>query len=104
VEAGGRRARRLTQGARRIREELFQAAGDENTIMNVMRRPDRGSAESFLADPSLPEAMARAGVTGTPPQQIHRGGGLLTARPHRQPRRTPIPAGRCNKSTVAVDF
>jgi quinol monooxygenase YgiN len=49
-----------------IREELFRSAGDEHTIMNVMRWPDRRSADSFLADPSLPEAMARAGVTGTP--------------------------------------
>src|SRR5215472_9755112 len=49
-----------------ITEELFRAEGDEHTIMNVMRWPDRASAESFLADPSLAEAMARAGVTGEP--------------------------------------
>jgi quinol monooxygenase YgiN len=49
-----------------IREELFQAAGDQQTIMNVMRWPDRESAESFLGDPSLQEAFGRAGVTGQP--------------------------------------
>ena len=49
-----------------IREELFRSASDENTIMNVMRWPDRRSADSFLADASLPGAMSRAGVSGTP--------------------------------------
>ena len=49
-----------------IREELFRAHGDDHTIMNVMRWPDRASAESFLADPSLADAFARAGVTGEP--------------------------------------
>lgn len=47
-------------------EELFQANEDAHTIMNVMRWPDRRSADSFLADPSLSEALARAGVTGHP--------------------------------------
>jgi quinol monooxygenase YgiN len=49
-----------------LREELFRAHGDEHTIMNVMRWPDRASAESFLADPSLADAFGRAGVTGAP--------------------------------------
>ena len=49
-----------------ISEELFQAHGDDHTVMNVMRWPDRAAAESFLADPSLGEAFARAGVTGEP--------------------------------------
>ena len=48
-----------------IREELFRT-GDEHTIMNVMRWPDRASAEAFLADPSLGEAFGRAGATGEP--------------------------------------
>ena len=46
-----------------ISEELFR---NENVIMNVMRWPTRAAAESFIADPSLPEAMQRAGVTGEP--------------------------------------
>jgi quinol monooxygenase YgiN len=49
-----------------IREELFRAGDGANVILNVMRWPDRASAEGFLADPSLAEAMARAGVTGEP--------------------------------------
>ena len=49
-----------------VREELFRGLGDELTIMNVMRWPDRASAEAFLADPSLAEAFGRAGVVGVP--------------------------------------
>ncbi len=49
-----------------VREELFRADGPELTIMNVMRWPDRPSAEAFLADPSLAEAFGRAGVVGVP--------------------------------------
>ena len=49
-----------------IREELFRAAGDEHTIMNVMRWPDRAAADAFRSDPSLADAFGRAGVTGTP--------------------------------------
>lgn len=48
-----------------IREELFRSP-DGKTIHNVMQWPDRASAEAFLADPSLPEAFARAGVVGEP--------------------------------------
>jgi quinol monooxygenase YgiN len=49
-----------------VREELLRAEGDEHTIMNVMRWPDRAAAEGFLADPSLAEAFGRAGVVGAP--------------------------------------
>ncbi|HVT75660.1 MAG TPA: hypothetical protein VHD87_01420 [Acidimicrobiales bacterium] len=48
-----------------IREELFLSP-DGTTIRNVMRWPDQESAEAFLADPSLGEAFARAGVVGEP--------------------------------------
>ena len=43
-----------------VSEELFrsEADGRRTTIMNVMRWPDRASAEPFLNDPSLHEAMA----------------------------------------------
>jgi hypothetical protein len=58
-----------------VSEELFSAGGGGSagsgsggggTIMNVMRWPDRASAELFLHDPSLHEALTRAGVTGEP--------------------------------------
>jgi quinol monooxygenase YgiN len=51
-----------------VSEELFrsEADGRRTTIMNVMRWPDRASAEPFLNDPSLHEAFARAGVRGEP--------------------------------------
>jgi quinol monooxygenase YgiN len=49
-----------------ISEELFRSDDDPLLIMNVMRWPSRAAADSFLADPSLGEAMHRAGVTGQP--------------------------------------
>ena len=49
-----------------VSEELFRRADGDLTIMNVMRWPDRAAAERFLADPSLGEAMGRAGVSGPP--------------------------------------
>jgi len=48
-----------------VGEELFRSP-DGGVIMNVMRWPDRASAEGFMADPSLGEALARAGVTSEP--------------------------------------
>jgi hypothetical protein len=42
---------------------------DENepgTQLILNQFPDRASAEAFATDPSLPDAMARAGVTGPP--------------------------------------
>jgi quinol monooxygenase YgiN len=49
-----------------IGEELFRSPSNPNNVMNVMRWPDRASAEAFLSDPSLREAMGRAGVLGAP--------------------------------------
>jgi hypothetical protein len=39
---------------------------DPNDVTVVTWFPDRASADAFAADPSLPEAMGRAGVEGTP--------------------------------------
>jgi|1186.fasta_scaffold1021458_2 quinol monooxygenase YgiN len=47
-------------------EELFRNPKHPNEVMNVMRFPGRENVEAFLADPSLQEAMGRAGVVGTP--------------------------------------
>jgi quinol monooxygenase YgiN len=49
-----------------LSEELFRNPEQPNEVMNVMRFPSREDVESFLADPSLQEAMTRAGVVGTP--------------------------------------
>jgi len=39
---------------------------DPNTVLIINEFATRAGAEAFAADPSLPEAMARAGVTGEP--------------------------------------
>jgi quinol monooxygenase YgiN len=46
--------------------QLFRVSGDENelVILNVFR--DAAGAQAFIADPSLPAAMQRAGVVGEP--------------------------------------
>ncbi len=47
-------------------EELFRSPDDPCLLMNVMRYPSLAAAQGFLADPSLREAMGRAGVVGEP--------------------------------------
>jgi quinol monooxygenase YgiN len=49
-----------------LSEELFAHPDHPNQLMNVMRFPTRADAEGFLADPTLREAMGRAGVVGEP--------------------------------------
>ena len=45
---------------------LLRAAEDPNTVLVINEFPSREAAEAFANDPSLPEAMSRAGVTGPP--------------------------------------
>jgi hypothetical protein len=45
---------------------LCAAPDDPNTTFILNEFATRADAEAFAADPSLPEAMARAGVTGEP--------------------------------------
>ncbi|HEU5004313.1 MAG TPA: antibiotic biosynthesis monooxygenase [Actinomycetota bacterium] len=47
-------------------EELFRDPDQPGTVMNLMRYPSLEAAQAFLADPSLREAMGRAGVVGQP--------------------------------------
>jgi hypothetical protein len=47
-------------------ERVYRAADDENSTLVVMTYPTRADAEAFLADPSLREAMGRAGVLAAP--------------------------------------
>lgn len=47
-------------------EELFADPANPKNVMNVMRFPSRADVDAFLADPSLREAMGRAGVVGSP--------------------------------------
>jgi quinol monooxygenase YgiN len=49
-----------------LSEQVFRAVDDPNTTLVVMEYPSRAAAEGFLADPSLADAMGRAGVTAPP--------------------------------------
>lgn len=55
---------RIAAGAKR--HWVFTDAGDPNDVVVVIEFDSRAQAEVFLADPSLPEAMANAGVVGEP--------------------------------------
>lgn len=45
---------------------LAQSLDDPNALTVLIMFPDRAGADGFLADPSLKEAMANAGVTSAP--------------------------------------
>ena len=47
-------------------EEIFQDAGNANDVTIVMTYPSVTAARAFLDDPSLKEAMGRAGVQSAP--------------------------------------
>lgn len=45
---------------------LAQSLDDPNALTVLVMFPDRAAAEGFLADPSLQDTMARAGVASAP--------------------------------------
>ncbi len=45
---------------------LAQSLDDPNALTVLIMFPERSAADGFLADPSLKEAMANAGVTNAP--------------------------------------
>ena len=45
---------------------LAQSLDDPNALTVLIMFPERSAADGFLADPSLKEAMANAGVTSAP--------------------------------------
>lgn len=45
---------------------LLQSADDPNTVTVLNVFPDRASIEAFASDPSMAEAMQRAGVVSQP--------------------------------------
>ncbi len=47
-------------------ERVYRAVDHPNDIAVVMNYPSKDAAEGFMADPSLAEAMSRAGVIGAP--------------------------------------
>jgi hypothetical protein len=57
-------AGRAAHGARR--HWVYRAPDDHNDLVVAIEFGSRDQAEGFLADPSLREAMAQAGVEGTP--------------------------------------
>jgi len=46
--------------------DIFRGSDDPNAITVLMAYPDVASAKAFTSDPSLKEAMSKAGVTGPP--------------------------------------
>lgn len=46
--------------------DIYRGTDDPNAITVLMAYPDAASAKAFTSDPSLKEAMSRAGVTGPP--------------------------------------
>jgi hypothetical protein len=58
---------RRRHGARR--HWLYRDPLDGNDLVVAVEFPDPGAARAFLDDPSLADAMARAGVVGEP--QVH---------------------------------
>jgi len=49
-----------------VRHWLYRTAGDPNDVVVAMEFGSQEQANEFLADPSLREAMERAGVEGEP--------------------------------------
>ncbi len=51
-------------------ERVYRAVDDPQTVCVVMTLPSRPQIDAYLADPSLAEAMSRAGVTAAPAVNI----------------------------------
>jgi hypothetical protein len=60
----GHEAVRVAHGARR--HWVYRAPDDVNDLVVATEFGSREQAEAFLADPSLREAMGRAGIEGEP--------------------------------------
>jgi hypothetical protein len=48
------------------RHWVYTAPGDGNDVVVALEFPSTDAAQGFMSDPSLREAMARAGVEGEP--------------------------------------
>jgi hypothetical protein len=48
------------------RHWIYQAPDDRNDVVVAVQFPSPDAARAFMSDPSLGEAMNRAGVQGTP--------------------------------------
>jgi hypothetical protein len=63
------RANRESHGA--LGHQLLIDESDPGTQLILNEFPTRADAEAFISDPSLAQAMARAGVTGTPRIELY---------------------------------
>lgn len=52
-------------------ESVLRAADDPNSVLVLLSWPSAADAQGFLADPSLREAMSRAGVVGAPRIEVY---------------------------------
>ena len=54
------------RGHGELEHRIYQTLGDPNSVVIHNDFPSEEAAKAFAADPSLPEAMKRGGVEGTP--------------------------------------
>lgn len=54
-----------------LSEAVLRGGDDPNTVLILMTWPSAGDAQGFLDDPSLREAMTRAGVIGAPRIELY---------------------------------
>jgi hypothetical protein len=57
---------------------LLTAPDEPGVVFILNEFPTRADADAFAADPSLPEAMARAGVVGAPRIEFYELGERVT--------------------------
>lgn len=56
----------LRKSAGELSHEIFQDAGDPNSVTVINKWDSLGRAQKFVQSPELKAAMAEAGVTGPP--------------------------------------
>ena len=56
----------MRRGHGEVEHRIYQTLGDPNGVVIHNDFPSEEAALAFVADPSLPDAMARGGVEGEP--------------------------------------
>ena len=56
-------------------DEVLRDAKDPNEVLVLTRWPSAAAAHEFTTDPSLPEAMKKAGVIGEPRIELYEESG-----------------------------
>jgi heme-degrading monooxygenase HmoA len=57
-------------------DEVLRDQSDPNEVLVLTHWPSASSAQQFVSDPSLPEAMKKAGVVGEPRIEIYEESGI----------------------------